>query len=95
LWKPGSISSLSELKKLRTKPTGHFCSPRFPACAAKSDPSHTGNSKTGISAPTVAKSLEHMRRLGILNETTGRERHGLFVYEPYLAILNEGTEPIR
>jgi Fic family protein len=51
--------------------------------------------KIGISAPTVAKSLEHMRLLGILREITGRERHRLFVYEPYLAILNEGTEPIR
>jgi Fic family protein len=50
--------------------------------------------KIGISAPTVAKSLEHMRRLAILREITGRERHRLFVYEPYLAILNEGTEPI-
>ena len=51
--------------------------------------------KVGISAPTVAKSLDHMRQLGILREITGRERHRLFVYEPYLAILNEGTEPIR
>ena len=51
--------------------------------------------KIGISAPTVAKSLEHMRHLSILREITGRERHRLFVYEPYLAILNEGTEPIR
>ncbi len=50
--------------------------------------------KIGISAPTAAKSLEHMRRLGILREITGRERHRLFAYEPYLAILNEGTEPI-
>jgi Fic family protein len=51
--------------------------------------------KIGISAPTVAKSLDHMQRLGILREITGRERHRLFVYEDYLAILNEGTEPIR
>ena len=36
-----------------------------------------------------------MGHLGILREITGRERHRLFVYEPYLAILNEGTEPIR
>lgn len=49
----------------------------------------------GLSAPTVAKSLDHMRRLGILRETTGRQRHRLFVYDAYLAILNEGTEPIR
>ncbi|MBE0656471.1 MAG: Fic family protein [Bryobacteraceae bacterium] len=51
--------------------------------------------KIGLSAPTVAKSLGHMRRLGILREITGRQRHRLFVYEAYLAILNEGTEPIR
>jgi Fic family protein len=49
----------------------------------------------GISAPTVAKSLEHMQRLGMLREITGRQRHRLFVYEAYLAILSEGTEPIR
>jgi len=46
----------------------------------------------GISAPTVAKSVEHMRQLGILREITGRQRHRLFVYEAYVAILNEGTE---
>lgn len=51
--------------------------------------------KIGISAPTVAKSLGHMISLGILHEVTGRERHRLFVYDKYLAILNEGTEPIR
>ncbi len=50
--------------------------------------------KIGISTPTVAKSLEHLQRLGILRESTGRERHRLFVYEPYLSILNEGTEPL-
>jgi Fic family protein len=48
-----------------------------------------------ISAPTVAKSLDHMRRLGMLREITGRQRHRLFVYDAYLAILNEGTEPFR
>lgn len=51
--------------------------------------------KIGISAPTVTKSLMHMIDLGILREVTGRERHRLFVYDAYLAILNEGTEPIR
>ena len=51
--------------------------------------------KIGASAPTVAKSVEHLRRLGILREKTGLQRHRLFVYQAYLAILNEGTEPIR
>ena len=43
----------------------------------------------------MRNNLDHMQRLGILREVTGRERHRLFVYEDYLAILNEGTEPIR
>jgi len=51
--------------------------------------------RIGISAPTVAKSLGHMIDLGILEETTGRERHRLFVYRRYLDILNEGTEPLQ
>jgi Fic family protein len=55
----------------------------------------TAAKKISISAPTVAKSLAHMTELGILREVTGRERHRLFVYDKYLAILNEGTEPIR
>lgn len=51
--------------------------------------------KSGISAPTVAKSFEHLRRLGLLREITGRQRRRLFVYDAYLAILNEGTEASR
>ncbi len=50
--------------------------------------------KVGVSPPTVAKSLEHLRRLGIVDEASGRERNRLFVYEQYLNILNEATEPI-
>jgi hypothetical protein len=38
---------------------------------------------------------EHMQQLGMLREITGRQRHRLFVYDAYLAILSEGTEPIR
>jgi hypothetical protein len=33
-----------------------------------------------------------MQRLGLLREITGKQRKRLFVYDPYLAILNEGTE---
>ncbi|MBM3726413.1 MAG: hypothetical protein FJW40_13415 [Acidobacteria bacterium] len=46
----------------------------------------------GISAPTVAKSLDHLGRLEMLRETTGRQRGRLFVYHAYLAILNEGMD---
>lgn len=55
----------------------------------------TAAAGVGLSAPTVAKSLEHLRQLGVLREITGRQRHRLFVYDAYLAILNEGTEPLR
>jgi Fic family protein len=51
--------------------------------------------KLSLSAPTVTKSIDHMIRLGLLREITGKQRHRLFVYDPYLAILNEGTEPLR
>ncbi|MEK7408058.1 MAG: Fic family protein [Acidobacteriota bacterium] len=50
--------------------------------------------KLPLSAPTVTKSIVHMIRLGLLREITGKQRHRLFVYDPYLAILNEGTEPL-
>jgi Fic family protein len=48
--------------------------------------------KLSMSGPTVAKSIEHMRQLGMLRETTGKQRHRLFVYHKYLEILNQGTE---
>jgi len=50
--------------------------------------------KTGISFPTVNASVGHMRRLGVLREMTGKRRRRLFVYDAYLKILNEGTEPL-
>ena len=51
--------------------------------------------KTGLTFPTVASAIDHMQRLGILHEITGRQRHRLFAYRAYMDILNEGTEPIR
>jgi Fic family protein len=54
------------------------------------------SAKTGISFPTVASAVAHMRRLGVLREITRKRRKRLFVYDAYLAILNEGTElPFR
>jgi len=47
-----------------------------------------------LSAPTVTKAIEHMVRLSMLREITGKQRHRLFVYDRYLAILNQGTEPL-
>jgi Fic family protein len=51
--------------------------------------------KIGISFPTVTSSINHLERLGVLREITGKRRLRLFVYDAYLKILNEGTEPLR
>lgn len=51
--------------------------------------------ETGMTAPTVTTALKHLATLGIMREMTGKERRRLFVYDRYLKILNEGTEPFR
>ena len=51
--------------------------------------------QTGISFPTVAASVEHLRRLGVMREITGKQRSRLFVYQRYMAILSKGTEPLQ
>jgi hypothetical protein len=43
----------------------------------------------------VASAIDHLQRLGILHEITGRPRRRLFAYGGYMDILNEGTEPLR
>jgi Fic family protein len=45
-----------------------------------------------LSAPTVTKALQHMVKLGLVRETTGKQRHRFFTYHRYLDILNRGTE---
>ncbi len=49
--------------------------------------------KSGISFPAASQAITHMRRLGILRELTGKARRRMFVYDAYMNILNEGTEP--
>ncbi|ADD69410.1 filamentation induced by cAMP protein Fic [Denitrovibrio acetiphilus DSM 12809] len=46
----------------------------------------------GISLPTVIRSLAMLESLGIVKETTGKQRHKIFAYAEYISILNEGTE---
>jgi Fic family protein len=47
---------------------------------------------TGLSLPAASSAMTLLVDLGIARELTGRRRNRLFVYEPYLAVLNEGTE---
>jgi Fic family protein len=46
----------------------------------------------GLTSPPIYAALDRLERAGILREATGRRRGKLYVYDQYLAILNEGTE---
>lgn len=50
--------------------------------------------RTGLSFPTATKRINGLLDLGIARELTGQRRNRIFVYDHYLAILNEGTEPL-
>jgi Fic family protein len=47
-----------------------------------------------LTGPPVYAAIERLESVGILREVTGRRRGKLFVYDEYLTILNEGTEPL-
>jgi hypothetical protein len=47
------------------------------------------------SRKNVTVALNHLVRLGIAKEVTGKRRARLFGYSRYLKILSEGTEPIQ
>src|SRR5438552_12426900 len=48
-----------------------------------------------LSIPTVTVALDHLVRLSIAKEVTGKRRDRIFGYSRYMKILSEGTEPIR
>jgi len=49
---------------------------------------------TGKPLPTLLRALDGLQQLGIITETTGKERNKVFAYRAYLEILNQGTEPL-
>jgi Fic family protein len=48
-----------------------------------------------LSIPTVTVALDHLVRLSIAKEATGKRRARGFGYSRYLKILSEGTDPIK
>lgn len=50
---------------------------------------------TGLSLPTVLRSLSVLNDLNIIKEITGKPRHKVFAYKEYLNILSQGTDPLR
>ena len=49
----------------------------------------------GLTTPTVTSALRHLERMGIVREVTGKQRGRVFVYDAYLKILEQGTEPLQ
>ena len=70
---------------------------RLHAYLQKQPVSDTGHAVTGsgLTLPTVINAFEQLEKLGIVRETTGRERKRLYAYAAYLELLNKGTEPLR
>ena len=48
-----------------------------------------------ISKPTAIRTVDTLTRIGILKETTGRQRDRIYAYEAYLKVLAEDTAVIR
>lgn len=49
---------------------------------------------SAMTFPTAGKAMQHLVATGVARELTGQRRNRVFVYDAYLAILNEGGEPL-
>ena len=49
---------------------------------------------TGLAFPGASSGMRLLTELGIASEITGQPRNRIFSYNRYIAILNEGTEPL-
>jgi Fic family protein len=50
--------------------------------------------RAGVSFPAASSGMKTLIDLGIARELTGKRRNRMFGYDRYLAILNEGMEPL-
>jgi cell filamentation protein, protein adenylyltransferase len=48
-----------------------------------------------LSIPTATGAFNHLVRIGVVEEVTGKRRDRLFTYLRYFNIVSEGTEPLR
>lgn len=55
-------------------------------------PNATG--QLNLSAPTVRKAMEALAELDIVREITGKQRDRIYMYDRYVSILDEGTQPL-
>ena len=50
--------------------------------------------RLSMTTPTVGSAIESLETLGIVREITGKQRDRIYVYDPYVKILDEGTQPL-
>jgi Fic family protein len=48
----------------------------------------------GLTTPTVRAALDHLAKMRIVREITGKRRDRLYVYDRYLQLLQAGAEPL-
>jgi len=54
----------------------------------------TVSEKLGLSFPTAGSALDNLAKIGVVHETTGRQRSRVYAYSDYLALLDRGTDPL-
>ena len=50
--------------------------------------------KLRLTAPTVRSAVGSLERLAIVREITGKQRDRIYLYDRYMKILDEGTQPL-
>lgn len=48
--------------------------------------------KTGLTTPTIVTAFNHLEKLGIVKEISGKQRGRIYAYSEYIGILNKGVE---
>jgi Fic family protein len=48
-----------------------------------------------LSVPTTTVALNHLVRIGVVDEVTGKRRDRVFTYSRFFNIVSKGTEPLR
>jgi Fic family protein len=53
-----------------------------------------GVTQLHLTAPTIRSAVASLEGLGIVREITGKQRDRAYIYDRYVLILDEGSEPI-
>ncbi len=77
------LFSLITCRPIKVSYDEPFCNWHLQLCANAS-----------MTFPTASKAMQRLGDAGIVRELTGQRRHRVFIYDAYLAVLNEGGEPL-